>query len=117
MNSLRRGGSSVYAMNTLTYYVWETTRARELHLWADRVASKDNPTDAASRGQTQDLYNQGWQWDAACWPDLPAYTWLAGPQTLKASLHSRTGPRKVKPEEMPQVDTAEATPHDSHAQT
>ena len=66
--SLIKGSSSVRALNRITFCIWGLARRRELYLWVERVASKDNPIDSLSRRDAKDHYRQDWEWDDPCLP-------------------------------------------------
>ena len=56
-------------MNSIAEYTWTTAAERRLYLWADRVSTRDNPTDGLSRG-TYDKFTANWQYVRANLPDL-----------------------------------------------
>ena len=66
--TLIKGSSSIRSLNRLTFWIWAKARQRRLYLWAERVASPDNPVDLLSRRDTTDHYGQGWVYDE---PRLP----------------------------------------------
>ena len=69
-NTLVRGASSTEALNDIGQATWDETRRRRLYLWVERVPTKDNPIDAASRRDFRDLWNQNWQWTPARLPTI-----------------------------------------------
>ncbi|CAK0841615.1 unnamed protein product, partial [Prorocentrum cordatum] len=52
-------GNSVDAdLNNAMHATWKIVHRRRLHLWVEYVNTHDNPVDKASRGCTDDLYDQ-----------------------------------------------------------
>ena len=67
--TLARGASRASGMNTIAGWVAQTCADRALHLWVDRAATGDNPTDGLSRGDYQN-HGEAWDFAEAMLPDL-----------------------------------------------
>ena len=76
--SLIRGSSRAVDTNDIVHATWTACRQRHLYPWWERVTSKDNPVDRASRGDLRDLYRQGWHVVPARLPDIWAAALLGG---------------------------------------
>ncbi|CAK0803833.1 unnamed protein product [Prorocentrum cordatum] len=63
MHALIKGNSVSADLNNVMHGTWKIVHRRRLHLWVEYVNTHDNPVDKASRGCTDDLYDQGWVWD------------------------------------------------------
>ncbi|CAK0893953.1 unnamed protein product [Prorocentrum cordatum] len=63
MHALIKGNSVNADLNNVMHATWKIVHRRRLHLWVEYVNARDNPVDKASRGCTDDLYDQGWVWD------------------------------------------------------
>ena len=59
--SLIKGSSLAVDTHDIVHMTWEFCMQRRLYPWWDRVSTKDNPVDQASRRNLKDLYSQGWQ--------------------------------------------------------
>ena len=70
MFSLIRGSSRADSLNRIVHLTWDLCRQRRLYPWWDRVATKDNPVDQASRRNMADLYDQRWLRVPPRLPDL-----------------------------------------------
>ena len=68
--SLIRGSSRATSMNQIVHRTWEICRSRRLYPWWERVCTKDNPIDQASRRNLTDLYKQHWRVVPPTLPEL-----------------------------------------------
>ena len=68
-NTLAKGSSRATSMNTIAEFTWRTAAERRLYLWADRVATGDNPVDGLSRGKF-DNHGEHWRYVEAVLPEL-----------------------------------------------
>ena len=67
--TLAKGSSKANDMNVIAEYTWTTAAERRLYLWADRVSTKDNPTDGLSRGNYEQ-FTEDWEYVRAHLPAL-----------------------------------------------
>ena len=67
--TLAKGSSKANGMNVIAEYTWTTAAERRLYLWADRVSTKDNPTDGLSRGNYEQ-FTEDWEYVRANLPAL-----------------------------------------------
>ena len=58
--TLTRGCSAVSSMNAIARHTWQRCAERRLLLWADRVATADNPTDGLSRRRAE-THGDNWE--------------------------------------------------------
>ena len=68
--ALIKGNSKANSLNKIVHATWTECWKRRIFPWWERVATKDNPVDKASRGDLSDYYNEGWQIVPA---QLPAF--------------------------------------------
>ena len=68
-STLTRGCSSVTSLNSIARHVWQKCAERRLLLWADRVSTRDNPTDGLSR-QRAETHGEQWHMVPATIPEL-----------------------------------------------
>ena len=68
--SLIKGSARASESNAIMHATWNECRLRRLYPWWDRVATKDNPVDQASRGDLSDLYGQHWVVDEPVLPEI-----------------------------------------------
>ena len=68
--SLIRGSSRACHLNRIVHETWHECQKRKLYPWFERVSTKDNPVDQASRKNMNDLYSQRWRIVPPKLPDL-----------------------------------------------